>query len=267
LKYHYFDCDQNGLDSVQHLLELGDVDYYLVKSFEDADEKLMRLLPKLTRNDTVVIDTINSFMSTLIANCKFGTDPTESVWDKKDAFLNDKNYLAVYNFGTQAIMQRLKCVRNRGCPIITVAHQDEQRDPITNMKVMAPQANNFLYQELSKASSDVVRLYMLEGDEYDKNGELRYADETRFAQLRRIAGFEAYTKFHVVPAQVDKVPRRIVLRPGARNMLRLHKAYGKRPSWLTVYGPAGIGKTTFALSELEPIDTPTPKKEKVLTHA
>ncbi len=91
------------------------------------------------------------------------------------------------------------------------------------------------------ASSDVFRLRMTEED-LDVGGKVLPAF-SRILNLR--SDGEAVAKFHVPIEQSAKVPRYL---PNP-TLPKLYKALNKKPSWLVLYGPPGVGKTTLATSD------------------
>ena len=77
----------------------------------------------------------------------------------------------------------------------------------------------------------------------DNAGEVRFPAYTRFLQLRDSEEFVA--KLHVQPEYDAKVPK-VLSNP---TLPKLYEILGKKPAWLLLYGPPGVGKTTLACSE------------------
>ena len=241
---YWLDCDVNGADSIERLIKEGKVQHIVCDTFVAFEKAIVGLLPKVTPEDLVIVDTVTSLANTTRGDMKLGTDLTASLWDQRSIFFSDKNYLTVYEAAGQSIMRRIKNLRARGARIITVCHEDEQLDPATLGKKRAPQVNEALYRSLLAASSDVFRLYALADDELNQEtGEVKYKADTRFLQLRNSE--EAVAKFHVEREQVEKIPSRL----SNPTLPRLYKALAKRPSWCLLYGPPGAGKTSLAVSE------------------
>jgi hypothetical protein len=239
---YLLDFDLNGADSIAHLIP-NKVVHMECDSFITFEGYFKELLPKVGPDDLVIMDTISKAADTTRGDMKLGVDPGEALWDKRGLYLGgDKNYLTVYEAAGQFIMRRLRNLRARGARIITTAHEDEQDDKTTLMKLRAPAVNEALYKSLMGSSSDVLRLRQTTED-MDLGGGKVLPAYSRVLELRPDG--EAIIKTHVAPDRNKEMPRRI-LHP---TLPKLYKTLGKRPTWLVLYGPPGAGKTTLATSE------------------
>jgi hypothetical protein len=240
---YLLDFDLNGADSIAHLIASGKVTHMECDTYIAFESYFKELLPKVGPEDLVIVDTLSKAADTTRGDMKLGVDPGEALWDKRGLYLGgDKNYLTVYEAAGQFLMRRLRNLRARGARIITTAHEDEQFDQTTLTKKRAPAMNDALYKSLMGSSSDVFRLRQTDEDIDMGNGKMLPA-YSRVLDLRPDG--EAVTKFHVSPERSESLPRRIV----HPTLPKLYKALDKKPSWLVLYGPPGVGKTTLATSE------------------
>lgn len=267
MSIYLLDADLGGTDSVQHLIDAGLVKHIPLHSFLDFEDAVMKLLPKVSEDDLIILDTVSQFANTVRGDMKLGTDIAASVWDKRSVYFSDKNYLTVYEATCQVTMRRLKNLRARGARIITTLHEDDQRDEISMTKKRAPAVNQAFYKALMASSSDVFPLSIVTEDELDDAGNVKLAAGTRVLHMRMSDDY--VTKVHVPRHVSEKLPRGIK----DPTLPKLYSVLQKRPSWLVIYGPPGAGKTSLACSEAEvpaataaaSVDT-TPaktKKEKV----
>lgn len=242
---YYLDCDQNGTDSIQDILDAHqkEVTYVDGGNFERADVELAKLKPE--RGDLLIVDTISGLGATLRRNAKFiGLKDDMSVWAFKEKWLGgDKNYLTVYDMAEQMIMERLKSLKNKGMNILVLAHENKQINERTMEEATGPELPPAFYRRLNEACSDMFRLSVLMDDEKDTQGNIKFKEGTRKLTIKPTA--EVIAKYHVNFAKAQVLPSRI-MNP---TIPKIHEKLGKVPSFLCVYGPPGAGKTTLSLSQ------------------
>ncbi len=127
-----------------------------------------------------------------------------------------------------------------------LAHEAEKLDESTipPTKRRGPSVNPAFLEALMASSSDVFRLRKLEEAVTGENGEILLSADTRLLELRSTD--EIMAKYHVPLARVPNIKK--ALPNPTLPMLYAH--LGKKPTWLTIYGSSGTGKSTLATSEL-----------------
>jgi hypothetical protein len=241
-----FNSDLNSADSIQHLIEAGLVEVFDCHTFPQFLAHKDRIRPTLKEGDIVVIDTYTSLIDLCRMNAKLGTERTGDDWEKRNLYLGgDKGFLAVYNYATDITMAHIADFRGTGCSLVVLAHEDEERDPLTLVLKRGPRANKAAVDALLRKSSDVMRLTVQQDDERDDKGAVKVAAGTRLLYLRN--NDEMIAKVHVRRDLDGKLPRGIKdpTMPKIRSILQ------KTPSWLTIYGAGGAGKTTLATSDAQ----------------
>lgn len=246
---YFLDADSNGVDSISDVLtKTKEITYVPLRTYEEFDTWAASVAHKVTPNDLVILDTMNSLANTTRGDAKLGTDPSENLWAKRDKILGDKNYLTVYELAGQLIMRRLKNLSKcgQGARIIVTCHEAEKIDDTTipPTKKRGPDVNPALLGALMGASSDVFRLRSLDDPILNDKGEVVLPAETRLLELRK--SDEIMAKYHVPLSRVPQI-KKALLNP---TLPMLYEHLGKKPTWLTIYAPAGTGKTTFVTSEL-----------------
>lgn len=248
---YLLDCDMNGLDSISAELNTGKVTRLPCPTFQAFENACVALLKVVGPEDLVICDTITSLLNTTRGDAKLGTDPEKSIWEVGQAkyLSGDKNYLTVYEMAGQLTMRRLKNLRARECRIIVTAHCSEVKDEsFGNMKKLGPEVNPAMVGTLVGASSDLFRLEEIAEAITDPNtGEVRVKAGERILWLRRTDAYMA--KFHVTRERSEVIPTGIT----NPSLPKLYGVLGKKPSWLTIYGFPGAGKTSFAVSEVSTI--------------
>ena len=254
------DADQGGTESVADLVESGQVTHIPIPSFEVfADEVVGPLLPKLNSDDTVIVDTLSALANTTRGDFRLGTAVDDNLWAKRALYFGgDKNFLTQYEAAEKMIMRRLKNVRSTGAHIITITHEDEQVDAISQTKKRAPGLNQAFYGSLMAHSTDVFRLSMLFDDIKNADGSVKYKRGTRVLYLQPVEGIDGHvTKYHVPRSVAEKLPSGLI----DPDWQKLYDTLEKDPGWLVLYGPPGIGKTTLACSKAL-LNTKKDKKAK-----
>ena len=87
---YYLDCDQNGTDSIQDILEAHtkEITYLDGGNFERADSELAKL--SVAKGDLLIVDTISGLGATLRRNAKFiGLKDEMSVWAFKEKWVEE----------------------------------------------------------------------------------------------------------------------------------------------------------------------------------
>lgn len=245
---YLYSCDSNGTDSIRDVLEHKDLKRISVTHYEEFDRHVTSIVSKLTPKDTVIVDTLNMLAATTRTDFKLGTDPTEQLWGKRDRIIADKNYLTVYTGAAQLILRHLKnCSRGgEGARIIVTCHESERIDETTvpPTKKRSPDLNAELLGSLIGSSSDVFRLTRLDEPITNDRGEIVLAAGTRLLQLQAT---EEYLAKVQVPLSKVKDIKRALANP---TLPMLYEHLGKVPTWLTVYSPPGVGKSTLVTSTL-----------------
>ena len=251
MSVYLFNTDGTGNDGVRHLIDAGKVKEIICDSFQDFDNNAKALLTEVTNEDFVILDTIGSLLETTRGDMKLGK-PENSYWDRLDALMAGEVFGATYDASRILIMRRLVNLRNKGARIITVAHERDQRDEgglgSKTSKQRAPAVSPRLYSDLLGRSSDMFRLTILTEPLTDSKGVVRVPAGKRQLQLR--PSEDAVAKYQVRRDLSDKIPP-FIFEP---TWAKLTAVLGKTPSWLTLYGPPGAGKTTLAVDMTEEHD-------------
>jgi len=242
---HLFNSDGTGNDGIRHLIDGGKVTEIVCNSFDEFDRKAHALLTKVGPDDYIVSDTIGTLLDTTRGDIRIGANE-DLLWEKLAAIQAGEIFGASYKQAGILIMRRLVNLRNRKAHIITIAHERDQRVlDGTGEKQRAPQVSPSFYGDLMGRSSDMFRLSILTEPVVDAKGNVKVPAGTRALQLR--TSDEAVAKYQVKRDLSDKIPR-FIYNP---TWEKLTKALGKIPSWLTLYGPPGAGKTTLAVDSAE----------------
>jgi hypothetical protein len=238
------DADGNGLGSIRRVVEAGlvtNIPCPDLASYETACEELLN--NTLKPGDTVILDTLSMMMTTVLGEFKMGSEAKKMGASIRSRLANDDRG-AAYPDAAQAILRWLRFIRNRGFFVITLSHEKEVLDPLTQMKKYGPNHNQNLLDSLNASSSDMFRLRVLLEDEVDAEGRIVRPAYSRVLQLKPTD--EAIAKYHVEDEEV--LPREL----SKPTLPRLWKALRGRSEWLSVYGPPGVGKTTFSVSDVAP---------------
>ena len=243
---YLLDSDLNGTDSYEPYIKSKQVTRFPIDSFPAFDNAVTHIIDSgAGNNDLVIIDTMTSLKDTVMSDLRMGVDDGKPIWDKRMVYLNKKEESgwSAYDACTQMILRRIRNLRARDIRMILNAQTGGQKEnPMDISKIEGPAMNPALYTLMAAITSDIFRLRMLDGDE-EINGKVVPAF-TRVLDLRPDGTH--ITKFHVASEQSEKVPRRII----APTLPKLYRALNKKTSNLGIYGLPGVGKTTFALSEL-----------------
>lgn len=244
--YYYYGADGNGLDSVADIIEANKKDIVALEvgTFEQFDKSISALDAKIAPGDTIILDTLDALASMWRIDAKLGTDPSVNLWDKRQVYFGDKNSWGAYTGAGEMILRRLKNCRNRGANIIVLCHEAEREDETVfpKQKKRAPDVNPALLSILIASASDVFRLTRMNDAVTNADGETVLPAGARLLQLH---GTEEYiAKFHVSIVKADSIAPALS-RP---SYPKLCKHLGKTPSFLVIYSPPGVGKTTFAFS-------------------
>jgi AAA domain len=245
-KVYYFSTDGTGLDSVADILEehKGEVVGVEIKTYDHFDKTIVGLIPKIKPGDIVVVDTLDALTSMYRADARLGEDPTKSLWSERKIYLGDKNNWGLYTGAGETTLRHLKNLRGAGASVIVTCHEAERKDETTipPSKKRGPDVNPDLLGNLIGSSSDVFRLTKLTEPVYSEGGEVVLNVGARLLQLQ--ATDEIMAKYHVPLKRSGQIAPALS-RP---SYTKLCKHLDKKPSWLTIYGPPGVGKSTFALS-------------------
>lgn len=245
---YLFSTDGNGVDSIADVLGSKEITRIAVTRYEDFDKYVTSIVSKVTPKDTVILDTLDMLASTIRTDLNLGTDPTEQLWGKRERYFKDKLGFGLYTGAAQLIMRHLKNLSRggEGARIITTMHESERVDETTSppTRKRAPDLNPELLGSLIGSSSDVFRLAIMDGDIVNDKGEVVLSSGTHILQLK--ATDEYMAKFQVPLSKVPSI-KKMLANP---TYPKLCEHLGKVPTWLTIYGPSGVGKSTFATSML-----------------
>jgi hypothetical protein len=245
---YLYSTDGNGIDSIADVLGSKEITRIAVTRYEDFDKHVTSIVSKVTQKDTVILDTLDMLASTIRTDLNLGTDPTEQLWGKRERYFKDKLGFGLYTGAAQLIMRHLKNLSRggEGAKIITTVHEAERIDETTvpPSRKRAPDLNPELLGSLVGSSSDLCRLAILDRDILNANGEVVLSSGIRVLYLKATDEYMAK-----VQVPLSKVPSiKGALANPTYPMLCEH--LGKVPTWLTVYSPSGVGKSTFCTSML-----------------
>lgn len=245
---YLYSTDGNGTDSIADVLSNKELVRVAVTRYEDFDKHVTSIVSKVTPKDTVIVDTLNMLAVTIRADINLGTDPHAQLWEKRDKYFKDKAGFGLYTAPTAMLIRQLKnlCRGGEGAKIIVTCHESERVDETTMppTKKRAPDLNAELLGSLIGSSSDVCRLALLDRDILNEKGEVLLSSGTRILQLQ--ATDEYMAKVQVPLSKVAGIKKQLA--NPTYPMLCEH--LGKVPTWLTIYSPSGVGKSTFATSML-----------------
>lgn len=243
--------DGTGTDSVQNVIasHSEEITAIEVESYEHWSEHTEEIMDNLTPNDVVILDTMTMFAEMTRTDLKIGNDPKQLNWAMRNKFFDHKNNWDYYDAATNYIMRRLKNMKNKGARIIVTAHERTDEDLTTTppTKRRVPDLNQKLATSLIASSSVVARLRVIYENEY-KGEAIKYKKGQRLLEMGQSLEFAG--KIHA-PIEVALGLPTTISRP---SLPKLYKALGFKPTWLTVYGPPGSGKSTFSLSEFLDMD-------------
>lgn len=261
------DADIGGTEVVQHLIDAKLVTRYPCQMFRDFDQAVLDIMPKLHPGDTVIVDTISSLANQTRGDHKLGTDTLEELWDKSHLFFGDKFGQMAYEATQQQIMRRIRNIMSYGerfikegkepVRLIILAHQREQKDPVTGIAgAYGPDLNQAFFSALYGTASDMFRLDVQIGNDTDDMGRTKVPDGTRILHLKRTE--EQICKNRCQIEVSKKLPKGI-LEP---TIPKLWEVLHRKPRCLVIYAPGGAGKTTFAHTEAQTTYINSLKKEE-----
>jgi hypothetical protein len=242
------DGDLSGFDSVAHLLDTGQITRLPCRTYTEFITATRELALKVTPADLVIVDTVSKLAETLRDDILHGENQENTLAEISREIKGETYGRNCYQAAQRVFMRQMKNIHRAGdgARIITVFHEKDQKDPddVTLMK-RGPSVNAAFYDSIVGQSSDIFRLTVAVEDVLGQDGKVKYPRKTRFLQLQDSE--EALAKYKVSPAVSEKLPRRIV----NPTLPKLYKVLGKKPSWLSIYGSPGTGKSTLACSEIE----------------
>jgi hypothetical protein len=212
----------------------------------DAIQSLRRqALPDTTTEDygnlgAVVIDTASRLADTtrraLVAETEIGTD----LWK-----IRDKLFPAQRDWGNMSdMLARVfevygSYADQQGIPFIMLCHESKRTDEATGALKGGPDANPKLLSEIVENSDYVWRIWREEAAV--KLGDKSYPKNTHF--LRMTTSEAKMTKMRLPPEYSEKLIDNL---PNPTLQTAFAQLGPFIPNVLTVFGPPGAGKTTFA---------------------
>lgn len=246
------DADLKGYTAIHRQIEAGLVKPLVCDTFMAYQAHCRALLTKVTSDDLVICDTFSNLLETGRFDARY-TDLDEKLYPDADDLWKKRNiddpYGRSYDVAGKFSLRWLKNLQARGARIITICHEAEVRDDsvIPPMKRRGPDVNDKLVNPLIGASTDLYRLEQLTEamTSVAEDGTvttLANVDD-RILYLRSQPHFRA--KFS---CDIERSPKilRGMLNP---TLPKLYEHLGVRPSWITLFGPSGVGKTTLAVSD------------------
>lgn len=243
---YLLDSDLKGTTSISKYIESGAVRHLVCGTYMQYQAHTKDLLSIVTPNDLVILDTMSNMLDTARGDQRYGDDPNDDLWAKRNV---DDPYGRSYDVASKFVMRRLKNLSARGARIMTICHESEVQDDtvVPARKVRGPDVNQKFVNTLVGSSSDVYRLEQLLDDmtKFNEDGTtttIAKADD-RILYLKRDPTFIAKNS-----CDIERSPKimRGLLNP---TLPKLYEHLGVRPPWITLFGPAGVGKTTLAVSE------------------
>ena len=238
--------DLAGLDSVKHLVDAKKIVHIPIQEYDDFVNAIKLVLPKVSAGDLVIVDTLNRLSEIMRAPiARAGKEVDFSLAGSIKALSDGEKYaLPSYTKVKEVVITNLSNIVRRGGHVITILHEmDAEGDMGVKPKKRLPSINQDFWSGLKGCVSDIFRMYHITEPMMDNAGEVRFPAYTRFLQLRDSEEFVA--KLHVQPEYDAKVPK-VLSNP---TLPKLYEILGKKPAWLLLYGPPGVGKTTLACSE------------------
>jgi len=246
MKVFLYSCDGTGNDSIADVVEEFKTDLIVkqINHYSQFDDSIRKILPKLKPEDIVVVDPLNSLTARVRGDVKLGEDWDVSYWDLRQKYIGDKDNWGAYTAAANLVMRRLQDVRNVGAKVITITHEAEKKDDtvVPPVKKRAPDLNPELLTQIVASSSTICRLSRQYEDLIGREGEVVLKSGARVLQIHPTE--EAIAKYHVSLKKARDI-KQFISRP---SLPKLWNHLGTHPSWLTVYGAPGTGKTTFAVS-------------------
>jgi hypothetical protein len=233
-----------GMESVEDLVCAGKLDVVSIPTLDAFGAATSKLMEQKGDGHFVITDTLTSLAETARGDFKLGIDCDDDLWAKRHVFFagKDPEGWTGYDAAAKLIMRRLLNLRGKGYYVITICHENDQKDPTTQETARGPQLNKQFAQMLIARSTDVFRLSKLFADVADREGNVKYKAGTRVLYLQ--PDDEWITKYHTTREVADTLPKGIV----DPSMKKLCDTLHKVPGFLTLYGPPGIGKTSLACS-------------------
>jgi len=241
---YLYSTDGNGADAIIDVLGHKELVRFPVVRYMDFDKHVTSIVSQVTPKDIVIVDTIDMLAATWRGDHNLGTDPTETMWGKKERFFKEKPGYGLYTGPEGMIIRQLKNLSRggEGAKIITTVHEavriDETTVPPT--KKRSPDLNPALLGSLMGSSSHVFRMARINEPIFNDQNEEVVSAGSRILQLRVTVEYTAKAQYE------EKLPKALT----NPTLPRLWKLLGFVPTWLTVYGPPGVGKSTFVTSSL-----------------
>lgn len=263
------DCDLNGSETIDHLIEAGLVTNIECRTYKEFDKAFAMVANKVEKDDTVILDTVNRAVD-LFLNWQFITlrlKPGQTLSDLDDV-KNPPNTLQVYGQIKHYVIEPL---RGLPCQLIILSQETEKFFNAENGKLVRwTQESNTAnlpnvippegivagagarlpggtHDALMDMTSDVFRVgRLMEPRIVEEDGKkTRYATGTRVLNVSDTVACLA--KVHVKVAQYRKL-RDNLYHP---TLPKIYAMLGLKPRVILFYGPQGVGKTTLACGVAE----------------
>ena len=241
----YLGCDGNGINPIRKYLDNPNFKHLPITHYKDFDTICRDLTTDAKSDDTVIIDTITMLTLTMKGDLNFGED-VDTLWQHREKFFAEKRGFGMVTAPTEMILRHLRNISRNGtgAKIIVTAHETEKKDKLTGdeLKRSGPDLTPQFRGLLIGCSSDVIRLGVYRDDVTNSVGKVIASKGDRVAYLE---DSDDYIVKFIHPEGVKRKTK--LINP---TYASLCEYAGGIPSWLTIYAPAGTGKTTLAASAL-----------------
>jgi hypothetical protein len=261
-------ADFTGTDSIQDVIENGELTYIPVPNVTTFEEVTAALLKKVQPGDSVILDTISTMGATVRTDIKIGVMPDKTLYEMRQKWLGDSDNWGTYTAAANIILRPLMNLSNRGAKIVTTVHEEERQDMFDMRTKRNVGLNEEFRKMLNTCTSDTFRITETPEDVRGPEGDIILAKGTRTIQIAR--SIEVFAKIQV-PVPHHEALRaagieRITVPTDGSGWAKMCRIIGKEPQWLTLYGLPGVGKTNFVARRTpEPTQQAKQEMEKV-TH-
>jgi hypothetical protein len=239
-------ADATGTDSIQDVIDAGEVTYIPVPDVTTYEEVTGMLLKKVQPGDGVILDTVSHMAATVRTDIKVGVGATD-LYARRQKWIGDSENWGTYTAAANIILRPLMNIANRGAHIATTVHEEERQDMFDMRTKRNVGLNNEFRNMLAGCSSDIFRITEQAEDVRGADGAVILAKGTRTLQITRDE--EVFAKIGVPPTKNQALRaagiERILIPTDGTGWAKMCRIISKEPRWLTLYGLPGVGKTNF----------------------